>query len=141
MRISTLTGSLLASAVLLLPLAGVASAADRDCPDFSSQAEAQAALNSRIGDPERLDRDDDGIACESEFGEPAASDDSEDESDEKSDEKSDEDDQVRVVPKGSVDTGDGSAATGSTSMLLALTGAGALTAGGALSVRYARGTR
>lgn len=138
MRISTLTGSLLASAVLLLPLAGVASAADRDCPDFSSQAEAQAALDSRIGDPERLDRDDDGIACESEFGEPAAaSDDSED----KSDEKSDEDDQVRVVPKGSVDTGDGSAATGSTPMLLALTGAGALTAGGALTVRYARGSR
>ncbi len=38
------------------------SIADRDCPDFSSQAEAQAALLP--GDPERLDPDDDGIACE-----------------------------------------------------------------------------
>lgn len=36
--------------------------ADRDCADFSSQAEAQAALLP--ADPERLDPDSDGIACE-----------------------------------------------------------------------------
>ncbi len=40
---------------------------DRDCADFDSQAEAQAALDDDPSDPERLDADDDGIACES-FG-------------------------------------------------------------------------
>lgn len=49
------------------PIAAVP-AADRDCPDFATQAEAQAALNARAGDPERLDADNDGIACEQEFG-------------------------------------------------------------------------
>lgn len=41
---------------------------DRDCPDFSSQAAAQAALTARTDDPEELDSDDDGIACEQHFG-------------------------------------------------------------------------
>jgi Excalibur calcium-binding domain len=40
---------------------------DRDCADFDSQAEAQAVLDDDPSDPERLDADDDGIACES-FG-------------------------------------------------------------------------
>lgn len=38
---------------------------DRDCADFGSQAEAQAALLP--GDPERLDPDSDGLACENHF--------------------------------------------------------------------------
>ena len=38
---------------------------DRDCPDFATQAEAQAFFNSQgAGDPHRLDRDGDGRACE-----------------------------------------------------------------------------
>lgn len=38
---------------------------DRDCADFASQREAQAFLEqSGPGDPHRLDRDDDGLACE-----------------------------------------------------------------------------
>lgn len=37
---------------------------DRDCPDFSSQAEAQAVFDADPSDPERLDADDDGQACE-----------------------------------------------------------------------------
>jgi len=41
---------------------------DRDCADFATQAEAQAALEESSGDPERLDSDDDGIACEQQFG-------------------------------------------------------------------------
>lgn len=40
--------------------------ADRDCPDFPTQADAQAAMAP--GDPERLDADSDGIACEDAFG-------------------------------------------------------------------------
>ncbi|MHA6619680.1 excalibur calcium-binding domain-containing protein [Pseudonocardia sp. DLS-67] len=41
---------------------------DRDCTDFATQAAAQAALTARAGDPEQLDSDDDGIACEQHFG-------------------------------------------------------------------------
>lgn len=41
---------------------------DRDCPDFGTQAEAQAALDGRGGDPERLDADADRVACEQHFG-------------------------------------------------------------------------
>jgi hypothetical protein len=41
---------------------------DRDCGDFTSQAQAQAALLP--GDPERLDADGDGVACEQAFREP-----------------------------------------------------------------------
>ncbi len=37
---------------------------DRDCSDFTTQAEAQAAFDAVPGDPERLDADNDGIACE-----------------------------------------------------------------------------
>ncbi|MFP5020258.1 excalibur calcium-binding domain-containing protein [Pseudonocardia phyllosphaerae] len=67
MRLRTLPAAALLAAVAVVPLTGVAHAADRDCRDFSSQAEAQAAL--RPGDPERLDADDDGIACENtEYG-------------------------------------------------------------------------
>ena len=47
---------------LSVPMIGTASAADRDCKDFASQADAQAALLP--GDPERLDQNDNGIACE-----------------------------------------------------------------------------
>ncbi len=37
---------------------------DMDCADFASQAEAQAALDADPSDPNGLDADDDGIACE-----------------------------------------------------------------------------
>ena len=40
-------------------------AADRDCPDFATQAEAQAFFDIQgPGDPHRLDADGDGRACE-----------------------------------------------------------------------------
>jgi hypothetical protein len=58
---------------------------DRDCPDFASQREAQDALDAAPSDPERLDADDDGIACEDHFGSDSQ--------------------QVQVHPKGAVDTG------------------------------------
>lgn len=40
-------------------------AKDLDCKDFKTQREAQAVLNADRSDPHRLDRDRDGIACES----------------------------------------------------------------------------
>ncbi|MGZ8749390.1 MAG: hypothetical protein ACXWYP_00785 [Pseudonocardia sp.] len=62
---------------------------DRDCADFASQADAEAALTSEPSDPDNLDADDDGIACEQHFGE--------------------EGQQVQVHPTGGVDTGGGPA--------------------------------
>ena len=49
------------------PLAGLpaCAGADCDCADFASHAEAQAFYESQgPGDPHRLDRDADGLACE-----------------------------------------------------------------------------
>lgn len=60
---AAIAGVALAGAVSM-PLAGIAvGQGDRDCRDFGGQSEAQSAL--RPGDPERLDADKDGIACES----------------------------------------------------------------------------
>ena len=69
-------------------------AADKDCADFATQAAAQAELNKDPSDPNRLDADHDGYACETKFGEVNA--------------------QVKVKPRGGVDTGgeDGSDNTG-----------------------------
>lgn len=49
-----------ASAQLATPLA-----ADVDCPSFEFQEDAQAVLDATPGDPNNLDSDHDGIACES----------------------------------------------------------------------------
>ncbi|MFG6094342.1 thermonuclease family protein [Leptothoe sp. ISB3NOV94-8A] len=38
---------------------------DCNCSDFQTQAQAQAVLDAFPGDPHRLDRDKDGVACES----------------------------------------------------------------------------
>ena len=62
---------------------------DRDCADFASQADAQAALVADLSDPDHLDADVDGIACEDHFGDAGQ--------------------QVQVHPSGGVDTGGGPA--------------------------------
>jgi hypothetical protein len=49
-----------ASAQLATPLVG-----DVDCKNFQYQEEAQAVLDATPGDPNDLDRDKNGIACES----------------------------------------------------------------------------
>ncbi|MDX3194565.1 excalibur calcium-binding domain-containing protein [Streptomyces sp. MN03-5084-2B] len=48
-----------ASAQLATPLDG-----DKNCSDFEYQEDAQAVLDATPGDPNGLDRDKDGIACE-----------------------------------------------------------------------------
>lgn len=57
-----------AAVVLVVLFPSVASAqGDRDCADFSNQAEAQQFYESQGGpgsDPHRLDGDNDGVACE-----------------------------------------------------------------------------
>jgi micrococcal nuclease len=56
------------SLVLALAVAGcgaVAPVADRDCADFGDQAAAQQWLDAHPGDPDGLDSDGNGQACES----------------------------------------------------------------------------
>ncbi|MFI8228853.1 excalibur calcium-binding domain-containing protein [Streptomyces sp. NPDC085900] len=67
MNICTRTLSTAALALLATvgPAAAVAHAqSDRDCSDFVFQEEAQAVFDSDPSDPNRLDADNDGIACE-----------------------------------------------------------------------------
>jgi Excalibur calcium-binding domain len=52
-------------ALVLSAPAALAQAGDQDCSDFASQAEAQAHLRADPSDPDGLDGDSDGIACES----------------------------------------------------------------------------
>ncbi|MDD7938212.1 excalibur calcium-binding domain-containing protein [Actinomycetospora lutea] len=112
---------------------------DRDCADFSSQAEAQAVLDDDPSDPERLDADDDGVACES-FG--YRDDSSDDGSD---DDGSDVDVRPAAAtghsadryPVGGVEAGDGSAPSeGVDALGYALLGSAAVA--GAVAVRHAR---
>ena len=53
------------SALILAAPAALAQAGDQDCADFDSQAAAQAHLRADPSDPDGLDSDGDGIACES----------------------------------------------------------------------------
>ena len=52
-------------ALILAAPAALAQAGDQDCSDFSSQADAQAHLRADPSDPDGLDSDSDGVACES----------------------------------------------------------------------------
>ena len=73
---------------LFVGLPGTALAQDLDCGDFTTQEEAQTAFDADPSDPERLDADGDGVACESFF----------DDVDEQDDQ------QVALHPVGGVDT-------------------------------------
>lgn len=70
------------------PAAPTSTSRDKNCADFATQAEAQAELNKNPSDPNRLDADNDGYACESKFGKATTG-------------------QVKVKPVGGVDTGGG----------------------------------
>ena len=56
--------TLLAAVTALLVLSGTAHAVDRNCSDFAYQEDAQAVLDANTDDPNNLDRDDDGVACQ-----------------------------------------------------------------------------
>lgn len=62
MRAALTVGAL---ALLLVATADTAVArTDRDCDDFADQSDAQAFLDRYPDDPNNLDRDRDGVACE-----------------------------------------------------------------------------
>jgi hypothetical protein len=65
MRVRSTAAVAVLTAAVSLPLAGTASAADLDCADFPNQAAAQVVLDADPADPNRLDANDNGQACES----------------------------------------------------------------------------
>jgi len=129
MRIRKCVAVLTLTTGLSVGMAGTAMAADRDCASFASQAEAQAALDDDPTDPDRLDEDGDGQACEdftygSNGGGGAMG-------------------QVATPPAGGVDTGDGSTAGSDAGPLpFVVGGLGLAAAGGAAFAarRSARGS-
>ena len=137
MHMRTFAAALVLAAAAVLPMAGVASAQDRNCSDFDTQQEAQDAL--RAGDPDNLDDDGDGIACELLPGGGGGSSSSDDKGDEKADDEADDEGQVRTKPKGSVDTGDGSSAPHLTPVLAVAAG-GVIAAGAATAVHRRSGS-
>jgi hypothetical protein len=56
---------LVLGALVVAAPAALAQVGDQDCSDFPSQAAAQAHLRADPQDPDGLDSDSDGIACES----------------------------------------------------------------------------
>lgn len=130
MRIRTLAASAVLAAALGLPLAGVAIAqADKNCDDFATQAGAQAALQP--GDPDDLDRDNDGQACDDyEYASVSTAGSGDDSSEGDSE-------QVADKPVGGVEAGDGPA-SGTDPLPLV---AGAVIAGGIGAVTVRRVAR
>src|SRR5687767_10202974 len=64
--LTRLVAALLLVAVLVGVLAAVPgrAAPTRSCDDFATRAEAQAALDADLTDPNHLDTDFDGLACD-----------------------------------------------------------------------------
>jgi hypothetical protein len=124
MRLRTAVTVTVLTAGISYPLAGVALAQDLDCSDFATQAEAQAAYNQDPSDPNGLDRDNDGVACESLPGGALGS-----------AENGDQD--TGVAPSGGVEAGAGGTAGDDTNLLLpvGLAGGAVLTAGGVVLIR------
>jgi hypothetical protein len=136
MRISTVVAAVAASAVVTLPLAGVALAGgSRSCSEYTNKADAQTDLDAG-GNKALLDPDGDGVACsakkkdddsdndksDKKHDDSDDNDSDDDDDDDKDDKSKDKDDQVKVKPKGSVDTGDGSTQGGPAPLLVTLAG-------------------
>ena len=134
-RRTTAAAGVLFTAALSLGVSGTAHAADTyNCPDFVSQADAQAVYNADPSDPNQLDRDNDAQACEdhdyvatsgtvtSAMALGTTS-------------------QVTSRPAGAVAAGDGSSSGGGASALPYVLGGVALTAAGGAAFAARRSSR
>lgn len=132
-RITTAAAGVLFGAALSVTVAGTASAADLNCSDFATQQEAQAEYDRDPSDPNGLDRDDDGIACETRpsGGSVVAEDDT----------SMGATAQVPNRPSGSVAAGDGSSATEASGAMPYVLGGVALTAAGGAAFAARRSSR
>ncbi|SNS09637.1 Excalibur calcium-binding domain-containing protein [Geodermatophilus saharensis] len=136
---TTAAAGVLFTAALSFGFAGTAHAADRDCPDFPSQAAAQAAYDAVPGDPERLDGDDDGVACEDYAYAPASSTTGTQAG--STGGATTGGAQVATRPAGAVAAGDGSASGDDASALPYVLGGVALTAAGGAAFAARRSSR
>lgn len=95
MRLRTSVAAAVVFAAVSVPMTGTALAADVDCADFPTQAQAQAVLVADPTDPNGLDGNHNGTACEDHAfaGVPAAATPAP---------------QVATMPAGSIAAGDGS---------------------------------
>lgn len=124
MSLRRCTVAIVLTAGMSVPLAGTALAApDRNCADFASQADAQAAFDAVPGDPERLDGDNDGQACENYAYAGSGG------------------GQVATSPRGGVAAGDGSSSTGDAGALPYLLGGLAFAAAGGAAFGARRAAR
>jgi hypothetical protein len=121
---STAAAGVFITAALSIGFSGTANAADLNCSDFATQAEAQAAFNATPGDPNGLDRDGDGIACETLPGATGVQAVSEDSTVLGTA-------QVTTRPAGAVAAGDGSSSTDGSTLPYVLGGMALVGAGGA----------
>jgi Excalibur calcium-binding domain len=119
-RRSTAAAGALVIAVLSLGTGTASAATDLDCSDFATQALAQASFNATPGDPNDLDRDNDGIACETLPGSTSTEDGTVTGGA-----------QVTTRPVGAVAAGDGSTATDGSALPYVLGGVAFAAAGGA----------
>jgi hypothetical protein len=129
MRIRKSLTVLALAAGMAVTTAGPAWAVERDCADFASQADAQAALEADPTDPEMLDADHDGLACEDHAYTPTGG------------TGGSSGEQIPTAPVGGVATGDGSTA-GTDVLPFVVGGLGLAAAGGAAFAarRTARGS-
>jgi hypothetical protein len=104
MRLRTSVAAAVLFAAVSVPMTGTALAADVDCADFPTQAQAQAVLVADPSDPNGLDGNKNGTACEDHAfpGAPAAG--------TTAPAAGTTAPQVGTLPAGSVATGDGSTA-------------------------------
>jgi Excalibur calcium-binding domain len=116
------------AAAMCFPLAGVAAAQDLlNCRDFQTQAQAQTVYNRNPSDPNHLDRDKDGKACEALPGEPPGS--------------AEGPSPTSSAPSGPVEAGEGGTAGGSPDdspellLVLGMAGGAVLAAGGVVLAR------
>ena len=72
-QIVVASGLAVAASVMAATPAVAARSADLDCPDFTSQEQAQGVYDSNPSDPNRLDADNDGIACDAAGGSSVSS--------------------------------------------------------------------
>ena len=119
----TAAAGVLLTAAFSLGFTGTAGADDLNCSDFATQADAQAVYDATPGDPNGLDQNGNGIACETlptTDGSPAVTEDSTALAG-----------QAAPTPTGGVAAGDGSSAEDGSPLPYVLSGLAFLGAGGA----------
>ena len=134
-RRTTAAAGVLFTAALSFGFSGTAHAADTyNCPDFVSQADAQAVYNADPSDPNQLDRDNDAQACEDHdyVANPGTV---------TSAMALGTTSQVTSRPAGAVAAGDGSSSSDEASALPYVLGGVALTAAGGAAIAARRSSR